>query len=187
MFESIQPFEIRFIQKASPSEGDAFDFALVYKFFTDITEFSHRLKYILRVEVFEDVFAVKFYAARDRSLDTKYNRLLKVHNYRSIVRLFYTCATLVSRLHAEYPDVSFAINGAETHDVVSGKVEDMESNQRFRVYRSVALKLFGGNDFEHYQLPEASSYILVNRKGCEDVDLKYENIKHIFMSRGFVV
>ena len=90
MFESCKPFETKFIQKASPNEGDAFDFALVYKFFTESDSRIQRMKYILRVEVFEDVFAVKFYAARDRSLDNKYNRLLKVHDYKSTIRLFYT-------------------------------------------------------------------------------------------------
>lgn len=187
MFESCRPFETTFIQKASPMEGDAFDFALIYKFFTDRTELSQGLKYILRVEVFEDVFAVKFYAARDRKLDNKYNRLLKIHNYRSLVRLFYTCASLVSKLHYEYPSVSFAINGAESHDLASGKVEDMESNQRFRIYRNVALKLFGDKVFQHYELPEASSYVMVNRSGCDDVDCKYEYIKRIFLERGFEI
>lgn len=187
MFESCQPFETTFIQKASPSEGDAFDFALIYKFYTDRTELSQRLKYILRVEAFEDVFAVKFYAARDRRLENKYNRLLKVHNYKSLVRLFYTCAYLVSELHSLYSDMSFAINGAESHDLSSGKVENMDSNQRFRIYRAVALKLFGNETFQHYELPEASSYVLANRNGCDNVDQKYERIKRIFIERGFEI
>lgn len=187
MFENCKPFEIHFIQKASPLEGDAFDFALIYKFYTPKTELCQRLKYILRVEVFEDVYAIKFYAARDRKLDNKYNRLLKIHTYQSTIRLFYTCAILVSRLHEIYPNISFAINGAESHDLKSGKEENMESNQRFRIYRSVALKLFGFETFEHYQCPEASSYILVNRNNCEDVDSKYKMIKNLFLERGFEI
>ena len=38
MFDRIQPFELKYIQKASPKEGDAFDFSLIYKFYTDKTE-----------------------------------------------------------------------------------------------------------------------------------------------------
>lgn len=88
MFEYCEPFKISFIQKASPSEGDAFDFAFIYKFFTDGSSSVQKFKYILRAEVFEDVFAIKFYAARDRKLDNKYNRILRVHDYKSITRLF---------------------------------------------------------------------------------------------------
>lgn len=38
MFDRVQPFELKYIQKASPKEGDAFDFSLIYKFYTDKTE-----------------------------------------------------------------------------------------------------------------------------------------------------
>ena len=72
MFDRIQPFELKYIQKASPKEGDAFDFSLIYKFYTDRTKEYQRLKYIIRAEAYEDVFAIKFYAARDRRLDNKY-------------------------------------------------------------------------------------------------------------------
>lgn len=187
MFENCRPFDIQFIQKASPNTGDAFDFALIYKFFTDRTELSQSLKYILRVEVFDDLYAVKFYAARDRKLDNKYNRLLKVHTYRSAIRLFFTCASLVSSLHVENPSVSFVINGAESHDLISGKQESIESNQRFRIYRSVALKLFGSDTFVHYQCPEASSYMLININKNSDTDEKFEEIKRMFIDRGFEI
>lgn len=187
MFDNCKPFDIQFIQKASPSKGDAFDFALVYKFFTERTELYQGLKYILRVEVFEDVYAIKFYAARDRKLDNKYNRLLKAHTYQSIIRLFYTCASLVSILYANNSSVSFVINGAESHDLISGKQESVESNQRFRIYRSVALKLFGSDTFAHYQCPEASSYMLINKRKYVDTDKKFEDIKRMFIDKGFEI
>lgn len=187
MFDKYKPFNLKFIQKASPNEGDAFDFAYIYKFFTDSTDNVQRLKYILRVEVFEDVFAIKFYAARDRKLTNKYNRILKVHNYKSIIKLFYTCATLVQVLHNMYPAMSFAINGAESREIANDKIEDMESNQRSRIYRNVALKLFGFESFEHFQCEEVSSYILINRRSCNDVDKKFDYIKRMFIERGFEV
>lgn len=46
MLDRIQPFRLKFIQKASPKERDAFDFSLIYKFYTDRTELCQRLKYI---------------------------------------------------------------------------------------------------------------------------------------------
>ena len=64
MLDKLRPYNLYFIQKASPGEGDAFDYALIYKFYTERTEEYQRLKYIIRIEVFEDVFALKFYAAK---------------------------------------------------------------------------------------------------------------------------
>mgnify|MGYP000503185715 FL=1 len=59
MFDRVQPFELKYIQKASPKEGDAFDFSLIYKFYTDKTEEYQRLKYIIRAESYDDVFCNK--------------------------------------------------------------------------------------------------------------------------------
>lgn len=75
MLDSIQGYPINFIQKASPRKNDAFDFCRVYSFYTEPTLQCQRLKYIIRAEAHEDVFAIKFYAARDKNLDDKYNRV----------------------------------------------------------------------------------------------------------------
>lgn len=187
MLDQIQPFQLKFIQKASPKEGDAFDFSLIYKFHTDRTALCQRLKYIIRVEAYEDVFAIKFYAARDRKLDNKYNRIVKAHNYKSALKIFVTCASIIPCLIKEYPHASFAVNGAESMDMESDKVESRESNQRFRIYRTIALNLFGRETFEHFEYKNVSSYILVNRKGCENIEIKKDNIKDMFLKRGFDV
>lgn len=187
MLDQIQPFQLKFIQKASPKEGDAFDFSLIYKFHTDRTTLCQRLKYIIRVEAYEDVFAIKFYAARDRKLDNKYNRIVKAHNYKSALKIFVTCASIIPCLIKEYPHASFAVNGAESMDMESDKVESRESNQRFRIYRTIALNLFGRETFEHFEYKNVSSYILVNRKGCEHIEIKKDNIKDMFLKRGFDV
>lgn len=187
MLDQIQPFQLKFIQKASPKEGDAFDFSLIYKFHTDRTTLCQRLKYIIRVEAYEDVFAIKFYAARDRKLDNKYNRIVKAHNYKSALKIFVTCASIIPCLIKEYPHASFAVNGAESMDMESDKVESRESNQRFRIYRTIALNLFGRETFEHFEYKNVSSYILVNRKGCENIEIKKDNIKDMFLKRGFDV
>lgn len=81
MLDNIRPYKMIFIQKASPNVGDAFDFAYIYKFYSNRKDICQRLKYIVRVEVTNDIFAIKFYAARDKKLDNKYNRILKMHNY----------------------------------------------------------------------------------------------------------
>lgn len=187
MLDRIQSFRLKFIQKASPKERDAFDFSLIYKFYTDKTELCQRLKYIIRVEAYEDVFAIKFYAARDKKLDNKYNRIIKAHNYKSALKIFVTCASIIPSLIKEYPQASFAVNGAESMDMESDKVEKRENNQRFRIYRTLALNLFGRETFEHVEYSNVSSYILINRKGCENIEKKTDNIKDMFLKRGFDV
>jgi hypothetical protein len=67
MLDNIRPYKMIFIQKASPNVGDAFDFAYIYKFYSNRKDICQRLKYIVRVEVTNDIFAIKFYAARDKS------------------------------------------------------------------------------------------------------------------------
>lgn len=185
MFDRVQPFELKYIQKASPKEGDAFDFSLIYKFYTDKTEEYQRLKYIIRAESYDDVFAIKFYAARDRKLDNKYNRTIKAHGYKGAMGIFITCASVIPMIIKKYPNASFAVNGAESMDMESDKVEGRANNQRFRIYKNIALNLFGRKMFEHIEYKNVSSYILVNRKSCQDVQEKAECIKEMFFSRGF--
>ena len=95
MFDCINPFRLYFVQKESPKERDPFDFALIYKFYTNPTETCQRLKYIVRAEAYDDVFAIKFYAARDKNLDYRYNRIVKAHDYKGTLGIFLTCASLV--------------------------------------------------------------------------------------------
>ena len=120
MLDTILPFRLVFVQEEKAFKGrDSFDYALVYKFFTAHTNRCQRLKYILRVEAYEDVFAIKFYAARDRKLEDKYNRIIKAHDYRNVLRIFITCASIIPDLLRRYPNASFAVNGAESFDLES--------------------------------------------------------------------
>ena len=160
---------------------------MIYRFYTERTTNYQRIKYILRVEAYDDVFAIKFYAARDRKLDDKYNRIIKAHNYKNALRIFRTCADIIPTLLELYPNASFAVNGAESLDLESDKMESKVKTQRFRIYRTIALNLFGRQTFEHVQYEEVSSYLLVNRAGCGDIDEKAERIKRMFIDRGFEI
>lgn len=183
MLDSIQPYHIYFIQKASPVEGDAFDFALIYKFYTERTDNYQRLKYIVRVEVTaENIFAVKFYAARDKKLDNKYSRIIKAHGYSETLRIFVTCAYIVPLILKMNPTASFVINGAQSLDLQSDKIEGPSNNQRFRLYRNVAVRLFGRTNFEHYEFVEVSSYLLVNKKGGAHVEEEKNRIKETLIN-----
>lgn len=71
-------------------------------------------------------------------------------------------------------------------DMESDKVESRESNQRFRIYRTIALNLFGRETFEHFEYKNVSSYILVNRKGCENIEIKRIILKICFLKEGLM-
>lgn len=182
MFDSIHPYEYYFIQKASPTSGDAFNFSYIYKFYTDKTFAYQRLKYIVRVEAHDSVFALKFYAARDRKLDNKYNRIIKAHGYIESLRIFITCAYLIPEILKKHPSSSFAINGARSIDLYSGKIEGKNNNQRFRIYKTIASQVFSKNKFEHFEFEEISSYLLINKE-CGDVYKKKNEIKEMFLYR----
>lgn len=182
MFDSIIPYDIKFVQKASPATRDAFQFLLVYRFFSESFLNHQRLKYIIRVEAIKgDIFALKFYAARDRKLEDKYHRIIKAYRYRETLRIFITCASLIPELLKEYPKASFIINGAQSHDMESNKIEGRESTQRFRIYRYTASTVIGKKTFEHFEFPEISSYLLVNRKDTQDIESEKERIKNVLL------
>lgn len=44
MLDNIRPYKMIFIQKASPNVGDAFDFAYIYKFYSNRKDICQRLK-----------------------------------------------------------------------------------------------------------------------------------------------
>lgn len=182
MLDKVSPYKFYFIQKASPTSGDAFDFSYIYKFYTDRTFAYQRLKYIIRVEAHDSVFALKFYAARDKKLDDKYNRIIKAHGYIESLRIFITCAYLVPEILKKHPGFSFAINGARSIDLYSEKIEGKNNNQRFRIYKTISHLLFTREKFEHFEFEEISSYLLVNRE-CEDVYKKKNEIKEMFLDR----
>lgn len=111
--------------------------------------------------------------------------LLKHTITRMLYVFFLTCASIIPTLLKEHPYASFAVNGAESLDLESDKIESRNKNQRFRIYRTMALNLFGRKTFEHVQYEDVSSYLLINRENCSDINEKAERIKRMFVERGF--
>lgn len=60
MLEKVQAYDIKFIQKASPTSRDAFNFCRVYRFYTDPIPTCQRLKYIIRAEAHDKVLQLNF-------------------------------------------------------------------------------------------------------------------------------
>lgn len=181
MLDAIQGYPLKFIQKASSGKNDAFDFCRIYCFYTESTSKCQRLKYIIRAEAHKDVFAIKFYAARDKYLDNKYNRVINTHTYRAVLRIFVTCASLIPILTKDYPDYSYIVNGAQTIDSLN-KIENEAETQRFRIYRSLATKIIGEQYFGHYQFKEISSYLIIKKRCNSNIEEDKKRIKSMFLN-----
>jgi len=167
-------YNIKYVQKSSPGKSDDFIFAHIFKFHT-----CDGMKYIIRAEMHKyDTFAIKYYASIHKKLDNKYNMLTNKHKP---IKIFITCASVLPKLLEMNPTASFAFNASRTIDFANDKIEGYNTNQRFRIYRHIADALIGRGTFEHYEFPEMSSYLLVNRNFCDDTDTKKEEIKNMFL------
>ncbi len=183
MLDNTKGYDIKFIQKASPKEsGDAFDFAYIYKFFSTKTDSQQSLKYIIRAENHDNVFAIKFYAARDKKLDTKYSRVVNANSIINTLNIFKTCAQIIPLLSKDFPTHSFIIKGQSGFDTFNNRIEDDCNNQRYRIYRNLAKYFITNNKFEHFIFEEISTYLLVN-KHCNNVIDEKNKIKDMFISR----
>lgn len=167
-------YDLRFIQKEGNNDESAHAFSYVYKFHSPVTKYN----YILRADFHEeDVFAIKFYCKKDRHSKYKYSKII---NKGDIGNILITCANIIPRLLIQHPNASFGFVGARTLDKASGKVESYINTQRFRVYTNIIKMKFGNVTFEHYEYPDISGYLLVNRTSCTDISAKETAIRKIF-------
>lgn len=80
------------------------------------------------------------------------------------------------------PTSFICVNGAQSLDLESNKIEGRANNQRFRLYKNMATQLFGKERFEHYEFIEISSYLMVNKKECSDIERKKDRIKETLLN-----
>ncbi|MDR2969554.1 MAG: hypothetical protein LBV32_08130 [Tannerellaceae bacterium] len=168
------PCEIKFVQKSSPIKGDDFLYALIFKFFT-----TKKLKYIIRAEYFKnEVYAIKYYVARDRRRDDKFYRLTNEFNAAEV---FVTCASILPVILKCNPAASFCFNATRSREDKKDRIESMYRNQRFRLYMEVILRFIGVETFDHYSFEEVSSYLLINKLACSDTEGRKDKIREMFL------
>ncbi len=166
-------YNIKFIQ-THPSCSNH-EKRYVFKFFSLKT----KLHYVIYADYHEhDFFAVKFYAKKDRKSNRKYSNII---NKGDVANILITCAKSIPELLKIYPKASFGFIGARTIDVKSEKVEGYKKNQRFRLYKYHVPQLIGDKTFLHKSYPNASSYILLNRKNMDLVKTE-KAIKNIVVN-----
>jgi hypothetical protein len=164
-----QGYDLKFIQ-THPSNVNH-ELRYVFKFFSQKT----RLHYIVYADYHEhDFFGIKFYAKKDRKSNRKYSNIV---NKGDVSKILITCAKSIPELLKIYPKASFGFIGARSIDYKAKKVEGYKANQRFRLYTYHIPQLIGDRTFLHKSFPNASSYILLNRKN-EDLEKVEKSIKN---------
>ena len=166
-------YQLEFIQRRICRDASAHLFTLIYKFRSPVTRYA----YILHADYLkENVFALKFYAQKDRGDDHKYS---KITNKGDVYNILITCLKVVPLILLDYPTASFGFIGSRIIDRLSGTVEDFYNTQRFRVYCGIVAGTIGEQTFAHYSYREVSGYLLVNRS-AKDIDHKEQAIARMF-------
>lgn len=155
---------------------DGSDHLITYKF--SFTSSDNNQRYIIVAEYHkEDVFGIKFYAKNHQQSKSKYHL---VTNYKYPIRVFVTCASVLPKLIVEHPNASFGFIGART--IKKKKIiEDIKETIRFRIYTEHIPQLVGEDEFEHFEYPKISSYLVVNKKSG-NIKAKKKAIEKMFYS-----
>lgn len=166
-------YNLKFIQKRKCNDLSAHLFTIVYKFYSPVTKYN----YIVNADYHEeDVFAIKFYCAKDKRSDYKYNKIV---NKGDLGNILMSCVKLVPILLKDYPTASFGFCGARSVDSKSKKAEKLINTQRFRVYKEIVSLKFGTRTFSHYEYEQISSYLLINNS---NETISEKKIKKMFCS-----
>lgn len=179
---------LRFVQKESPTENDCFDICFTYVFFIDYVDKNNgqrnRLKYVGRAEKYDDVFAIKFYASRDRkSPHDKYSLAHGQLGVKAVLNIFWNCIAIINDMSKFYPNCSFVFKGAEAYDPNTMRWEDENENQRFRIYRTFLSKVIGTKTFTHYQYLKNSIYLLIRKESTTLDYIKRDRIMNMLYRR----
>ena len=138
-------YTLKFIQKKLSRDSSTHLRTLVYKFYSPVITYN----YVLHTDYYEEsVFAIKFYAKKDKHIDYRYSRLT---NKGDVGNILITCLEVIPLLLKDYPDASFGFIGSGNIDKKSQTVENIQNNQRFRVYRKIVELKTGFQTFEHFE------------------------------------
>ena len=167
-------YPLRFIQTHPEKYVGCHQKTFIFKFFAT----KIKSNYIVRAEQHNnDFFAVKFYAKQHRKSERKYNIVV---NKGDVANILITCAKVIPSILQKFPLASFGFIGSRTIDIYSGKVENFDNNQRYKLYSHHIPQLIGDKTFLHKAYATASAYALLNRK-INDIDLYEQKIKSMLI------
>jgi hypothetical protein len=152
-----QGYPIDFIQKRIAKDDSAHLYTLIYKFYSPITGYI----YIIHADYhIGNIYAIKFYVKQHRRSEFKYS---KITNKGDLINILISNAKIVPLILKINPTASFCFIGSRTIDHKSKKIEGIQLNQRFRIYRNIVSYIIGNKTFEHFEYTNISGYLLLNR------------------------
>ena len=151
MFDPESAYEFRVANKKTEKKGEIY--ITEYKF-TFFCRFNHQ--YIVNVEEYGDLlfFAIKFHLKNHTDSDRKYKVMTKLFD---VPRVLSTCIRIMMYFYDQNPFCSFGFRGEPSEG------EDNRESNRFRIYRQVMKNVFSPQNFIHYDYPDNSMYLLINR------------------------
>lgn len=151
MFDSF--FKHSFIQNELPQKSDLFHAAKLYR----ARGVRSNQWYLIRVEQFDhELFAVKFYLKNSKQSKDKYRLLSGLNEATSIIR---TCLNIMLEVLEEHPLSSFVIVGMNgIHET------NLKRTKRYKIYKRVIQSFFSSVRFEHFDYPQKSTVLLLNRE-----------------------
>lgn len=161
----IVPYRLKFIQtdRANPELNNGCKLTHIYSFFAISSKYHCLFKYIVRAELYQDCFAIKYYCTRNKHSEHKYSRVLNFFTPIETKRIMELCASVIPLALEKHPTASFAFNGSRTFDQAN-YVEGPHRTQRYRIYVELVRRLFGDKIFDIYCYDNSSSCIFINRK-----------------------
>ncbi len=148
MFDSFYPFRLVGHRKATTGEH----FIKEYKF-TFVAKNNQR--YIVNVEQYKyNLYIIKFYLKAHSDSPNKFALLT---GFNDAVKVINTCLEIMIYLYKLDKTASFGFIGANLLG------EDKANTKRFRIYNKIMQNLFSPLKFNHYNYPEKSAYLLLNK------------------------
>lgn len=88
---------------------------------------------------------------------------------------------MIPILLQDYPTASFGFIGARSYDTSGNLVEPISKTQRFTIWSDVVKKKIGQVTFSHFVFPEASGYLLLNRRSEIGEKERIKTIRRMFI------
>jgi len=84
-------------------------------------------------------------------------------NSGEAIKILKTVSSIIPLFQSVYPEASFGFMGSSSVSRSGNYTESADKNQRFVVYRQLAQRWVGINNYRHFEIPKISSYLLVTR------------------------